>query len=173
MMGIDLKARQLVAQSQEAIMQSPSMANAALFRSMESREDRLLGSVWAQSAVCVQTNRRLITESRYHIAASRRRLNSAFALAGAAVSEHQDLRASIRARLARGALFPVSGYVTAGNGSGKPCVVCHAAINHMDVEYEIPLGHHVAVVSHLRCYVPWSEESLTMVCERKMLRESA
>jgi len=148
-------------------MQSPFMVNATLVRSAQPREDRLPGSVWAQSAVCVQTNRRLVAESRYHIAASRRLLNGAFALAGAAVSEHQDLRASIRARLARGALFPVGGYVTAGNGSGKPCVVCHAPIDHMDVEYEIPLGHHVAVVSHLRCYVPWSEESLKMFREEE------
>jgi len=141
------------------------MATATLLRSTETRDDQLLGSVWAESAVCVQTNRRLITESRDRIAASRRRLNRAFALAGSAVSEHQDLLASIRARLGSGALFPVDGYVTAGNGSGKPCVVCHAAINPTDVEYEIPLGHHVAVVSHLRCYVPWREESLKMLCE--------
>src|SRR5262249_18937904 len=97
-----------------------------------------------QSTVCVRENRRLFSETRYRIAASRRRLNPAFAFTGAADEKVPDaLRQSIRARLASGALFPVGSRVTAGNGSGNLCVVCRNRVDRYEIEYEIALGEGV------------------------------
>jgi len=115
-----------------------------------------------QSTVCVRENRRLFSETRYRIAASRRRLNPAFAFTGAADEKLPDaLRQSIRARLASGALFPVGSRVTAGNGSGNLCVVCRNRVDRYEIEYEIALGEGVAVVTHIRCYAVWRDESVS------------
>src|SRR5262245_34837367 len=116
-------------------------------------------NVLLQSSACVSDNERLLSETRYRIAASRRRLNPAFALSGSSSNGADGLRGSVRDRLASGALFPVGSYVMAGNGSGKPCVVCRESITRADVEYEIPLGEHIAVVAHLACYLVWRDES--------------
>lgn len=120
-----------------------------------------------QSTVCVQQSRRLLSETRYRIAASRRLLNPAFAFTGAADEETPDaLRQSIRARLASRALFRVGARVIAGNGSGNLCAVCRNRVDHCEIEYEISLGGGVAVVTHLRCYVVWRDESVSQDQQR-------
>ena len=122
--------------------------------------------VIAQSQSCVEENRRLLSETRYRIAASRRRLNPAFAVTGASDGGDEWLRAWVRARLASGALFPVGPKATAGNGSGRHrCVVCGNPVGRLEVEYEIAVGETSALVSHIRCYVVWRAESVAQ--ERK------
>ncbi len=128
-----------------------------------------LDHLLVQSRGIVQTNLRLLSATRYRIAASRRRLNPAFACAGSSDEEHQTLRKSIRARLATGALVPAGLKIVACSGRGHDCVVCRTPIGPADVEYEIPLGENVAVVSHLLCWVLWRDESN----RRRALRETA
>jgi len=99
----------------------------------------------------VQTNRRLLSETRYRIAASRRRLNPAFAFSG---SSDDGLRTTVRARLASGALSPVDGYSWTGYGTGKACAVCDAPLSGAEVEYEVG-----DAVAHVICFMTWHEES--------------
>jgi len=109
----------------------------------------------------VAQSRRSVSDTHQLVARSRRRLNPWFGLAGASDEELPDaLRQSIRARLASGALFPVGSRVIAGNGSGNLCVVCRNRVDQYEIEYEIPLGEGVAVVTHIRCYVAWRNESV-------------
>jgi len=122
-----------------------------------------------QSRMCVRSNESILAATHYRIAASRRRLNPAFAFAGSSDDDTHALVASIRARLTSGALFPIGSHVVAGYGSGHDCVVCRIAIGRIDVEYEIPLEKGVAVVAHLRCYVLWRAEST----RRQALNRSA
>ena len=117
----------------------------------------------------VREAQRLVSESFYRIAASRRRLNPAFAFEGSSDDEHQALRKSIRERLATGALFPAGLKVIARSSRGHDCVVCRTPIVPADREYEVSLGENVAVVSHLLCWVLWRDESN----RRRALRETA
>jgi hypothetical protein len=112
----------------------------------------------AESKACVESNRRLLAASRLRIAASRRRLNPWFALAGS--SESDALRVVIRARLASGALFPVDGRAWGSRGIGKACVVCDEPITGEQVAYEVSRAHDgLCAGAHLRCYTLWMEES--------------
>src|SRR5215470_12747394 len=111
--------------------------------------------VLLQSKTRIQESRNLLFETRYRIAASRRRLNPAFACEGSSDDEHQALRKSIRERLATEALFPAGLKVIARNSRGHDCVVCRTPIGPADREYEVSLGKNVAVVSHLLCWVLW------------------
>jgi hypothetical protein len=104
-----------------------------------------------QAKVSVETNRRLLSETRYRVAASRRRLNPIFALSG---SSGDGRRATVRERLASGALYPVDGYSWAGHGTGKPCAVCDSPVSAAEVEYEV-----ANVVAHAICFMTWHEES--------------
>src|SRR5262245_10751532 len=113
-----------------------------------------------QSRSLVESNQQLLSATRYRVAASRRRLNLAFAFAGASDGEYHSLLTSIRARLASGDLPAVGPKGFARNGSkNSPCVVCHAPIEPSEVEYEITLGYGRTVVSHLHCYSLWRCES--------------
>jgi len=123
-----------------------------------------------QSKMCVRSNESILAVTRYRIAANRRRLNPAFAFAGASDDDTRALVLSIRARLASGALFPVGPKVHAGYGSGHDCVVCRIAVGRIDVEYEIPLGRGIAVVAHLRCYLLWRTESVRREAALKLAR---
>jgi len=110
-----------------------------------------------ESEACVQANQRLLSETRYRVAASRRQLNQAFALAGG--SHDNPLHALVRARLKAGMLAPLNGHKTwAGYGSGKPCVVCGAKIGGAEVEYETA-PEDGAQIAHLNCYMAWLAES--------------
>lgn len=103
------------------------------------------------SKACVQENQRLLSETRYRIAAGRRRLNPAFALTG---SSGDGRTPSVRARLADGTLRPVNGYSSTGYGTGKMCVVCDSPISGAEVEYKVG-----GAVAHVNCFMTWHEES--------------
>ena len=118
---------------------------------------KVITPLLAPSWVAIDANRSILCATRYRVAASRRRLNPAFAVTGG--SADGELRDSVRSRLSNGTLFPVGGQVLAGRGSGHHCVVCRKAILTADVEYEIDLGDDQALVAHMPCYVLWRAES--------------
>lgn len=118
--------------------------------------DPLLGHV-VQSEARVRENRRLLAQTRYQIAVSRRCLNQAFAVSGAS-DEDEHLRVSVRARLNAGILRPLNGQCWAGSGSGRTCVVCGAPIQKAQVEYEVD-GPRGTVAVHLACFAIWRRES--------------
>jgi|SRR5690242_12389659 hypothetical protein len=104
---------------------------------------------WVRSEQCCVSNRAILAATRYRIAASRRRLNRAFALTGGSNNGHETLRASVRSRLASGALFPIGSSVMAGYGKENECVVCRETISAREIEYEIAVGAGVAVATPL------------------------
>jgi len=74
------------------------------------------------------------------------------------VAVMDDLRLTIRARLAKDALFPAPHKVWASPGTGRTCLVCGTVISSLEVENEITLGA-VTIWAHLPCYTMWREES--------------
>ena len=105
-------------------------------------------------ARCLES-RRLLADSRFLIASSRRLLNPVWVIAGA--SDGIDLHVTVRERLASGWLFPAPHKVWAGKGTGHICIVCGTVIAPSEVENEI-IGP-TTVWSHLPCYSIWREES--------------
>jgi hypothetical protein len=105
------------------------------------------------NALCLE-NRRLLARSRALIGRSRRLLNPAFEISG---GSDEDLRRTIRTRLATGALFPVDGKVFAGKGTGKLCTICGIPISHGEIEHEV-VGP-TTVFTHWDCYSIWRQES--------------
>src|SRR5262249_31744947 len=71
---------------------------------MSATQDVLLEYLLADSRACVESNRRLLSESRYRVAATRRRLNPAFGLSGGS-PDNGVLRTTVRERLGSGSLF--------------------------------------------------------------------
>ena len=69
-----------------------------------------------------------------------------------------ELRRSVRERLAGGRLMRASNISLARRGSGQPCVICSRTIEHNEVEREVEEAKQRAV-SHDRCYFLWREES--------------
>ena len=69
-----------------------------------------------------------------------------------------DLRLTIRARLATGALFSAPDKIWSGPGTGRTCVVCGTAISSREVENEMILGP-VTIWAHSPCYTIWRQES--------------
>jgi hypothetical protein len=97
----------------------------------------------------LETSRRLLAHSR-------RLLNRAWWIAGGSA---EDLRLTIRERLAKGALFPAPGRVWAAAGTGRrTCVVCGIAISASEIERQMVLGP-VTIWAHRSCYTIWQEES--------------
>ena len=113
----------------------------------------------AKTKASLAGNHALLVASRHQIAASRRRLNPWFTLAGG--SDSDRLRGAIGVRLATGRLFRADGRrAWAGHGTGRPCVVCEEPITTAQVEYEVSSAIDGASASaHLRCYMMWKEES--------------
>lgn len=110
-----------------------------------------------QSRALLASNQAILTTTRSRIAASRRRLNPAFSICGAADPEPTEVA---RARLLRGDLPPIRGTVAwAGRGSGKTCYVCGRSINDSEVEYEVEEGGRPTPGCHLACFVAWQRES--------------
>jgi hypothetical protein len=93
--------------------------------------------------------------SRRLLAHSRRLLNRAWRIAG---GSDDDLRLTIRERLANAALFPAPRRLWAGPGTGRTCVVCGTNITAPEIEHEIVLGQ-ATIWAHLPCYTIWREES--------------
>ena len=70
----------------------------------------------------------------------------------------ENLRRTIRTRLATGSLFPVDGKVFAGKGTGKLCAICRMPISQGDIEHEVVVGP-TTVFAHWDCYSIWRQES--------------
>jgi len=108
----------------------------------------------ARSKTRCHANEKLLTQSRLLIAWGRRVLNPAWTISG---SSEEDVRGTVRERLASGDLFPVPREVWAGHGSGHVCVVCGRPISSAEVENEI-VGP-ATVRAHVACYSIWQQES--------------
>ena len=73
-------------------------------------------------------------------------------------SSRDELRESIRARLADGSLPVLAGAAWAGSAAGDHrCACCHRTIRATEVEYE-PRDP-VAVYAHVGCFTLWLAES--------------
>jgi hypothetical protein len=70
----------------------------------------------------------------------------------------QDLRQSVRERLADGRLFLASGISVARRGTGRDCVVCGQPIDKATVEREVE-ERDIVAIAHDDCYRIWREES--------------
>jgi len=128
---------------------------------MSAVEDVLLERFLADSRACVESNRRLLSESRYRVAATRRRLNPAFGVSGGSPG-NGVLRTTVRERLGSGSLFPLPRRVECWGGpsSGQVCVVCLKEIAKGLPEYVTNGGPGDGnVFAHVICYLVWKEES--------------
>lgn len=79
------------------------------------------------------------------------------AISGGADAD-DELRRSVRERLALGRLMHASNISVARRGSGRPCVICSRVIERTEVEREVEEREGRAV-AHDRCYFLWREES--------------
>ena len=109
-------------------------------------------------------NHAMVTATRHLVARNRRRLNPWWG--GSGSSDEQDpvdeLRSSVRQRLARGDLVPAPRRVWAGRGTGQRCVVCAREILASEVENEISVraeGLEMRLYAHLPCLRGWRDES--------------
>jgi len=123
-----------------------------LSRQIESSRDLIIG------------NRAIVTATRQLVACNRRRLNPWWGFSGG--SDGQDpldeLRLSVRQRLAQGDLLLAPRRVWARRGTGQRCVVCAKEILASDVENEISVrsnGLEVTLWAHLPCLRVWRDES--------------
>jgi hypothetical protein len=79
------------------------------------------------------------------------------AISGGADAD-DELRRSVRERLANGLLMRASSVSVARRGSSQPCVICSRTIQYTEVEREVGEREEWAV-AHDRCYLLWREES--------------
>jgi hypothetical protein len=93
------------------------------------------------------------------LARSRRLLNRAWEISGA--SDGDAVHVTVRERLKSGALFPAPRTIWMGQGTGRICFVCDAAITALKVEAETTDGP-ATVRAHLECYTIWRQESDAM-----------
>jgi hypothetical protein len=70
----------------------------------------------------------------------------------------EELRRSVRERIANGRLFRASGLSVARRGTERPCLVCGRAIEPTSVEREVE-DREVIAIAHDDCYRLWREES--------------
>jgi len=106
----------------------------------------------------------MVTATRHLVARNRRRLNPWWEFSGGSDGQNpvDELRLSIRQRLAQGDLFPAPRRVWAGMGTGQRCVVCAREILASEVENEISVrsdGLEVRLWAHLPCLRVWRDES--------------
>ena len=109
-------------------------------------------------------NRAMVTATRQLVARNRRRLNPWWGFSGSSDGQEplDELRLSIRQRLAQGDLLPAPRRVWAGRGTGQPCVVCAKEILASEVENEISVradGLEMRLYAHLPCLRAWRDES--------------
>ena len=69
-----------------------------------------------------------------------------------------ELRVSVRERLADGRLPWASGSSTVRQGTGRPCNVCGRAIAKGSLEREVPGERGAYALAHDDCYRIWREE---------------
>jgi hypothetical protein len=79
------------------------------------------------------------------------------AISGGADAD-DELRRSVRERLADGRLMRASNISLARRGSGRACVICSRTIEHSEGEREVEAREERAV-AHDRCWLLWREES--------------
>jgi hypothetical protein len=79
------------------------------------------------------------------------------AISGGADAD-DELRRSVRERLADGRLMGAGNISVSRRGSGRPCVICSRVIEHTGIEREVEQREERAV-AHDRCYFLWREES--------------
>jgi hypothetical protein len=111
----------------------------------------------ARSKTCCHVNGKLLAQSRSLIARAHRLLNPAWTISG---SSGDDVRGTVRERLARGDLFPVPREVWAGHGTGHVCIACGRPISSVEIENEI-VGPPTAR-AHSACYSIWQQESAAL-----------
>jgi hypothetical protein len=70
----------------------------------------------------------------------------------------EQLRRSVRERIADGRLFRASGMSVARRGSGQPCLICGQVIDKTSIEREVEEREMVAI-AHDDCYRVWREAS--------------
>jgi hypothetical protein len=70
-----------------------------------------------------------------------------------------ELRQSIRERLADGRLFWAYGGSTVRRGTGRPCDVCGTIIHRESTEREVQGDKGTYVLAHEDCFRIWREES--------------
>jgi len=123
-----------------------------------------------QSRGCVEANRRLLSETRYRIASSRRRLNRAFTISGA--SSEDLLRHSLRYRLAAGELARIHQRQSwAGRAEIEAsCAVCRRPIEPGAPEYEVRDDASSVLHAHAACYFMWRLESFAMASRNELSR---
>ena len=112
----------------------------------------------------ISRNRAMITATRQLVARNRRRLNPWWGFSGGSDEPDpvDELRSSIRQRLARGDLVPAPRRVWAGRGTGQRCVVCAREIRASEVENEISVhveGLERRLWAHLPCLRVWRDVS--------------
>ena len=118
-----------------------------------------------QSKACVRENRRLLADTRYRIAASRRRLSPAFAFSGGSADDG-GIHERVLARLLSGELAPLlEAECWAGIARGdQTCSVCDEPIGKEDAEYEVPNQDDFA---HFACYLIWRYESRRLAAQKR------
>ena len=109
-------------------------------------------------------NHAMVTATRQLVARNRRRLNPWWGFSGSSDGQEplDELRLSIRQRLAQGDLLPAPRRVWAGRGTGQRCVVCAREILASEVENEISVraeGLEMRLYAHLPCLRGWRDES--------------
>jgi hypothetical protein len=120
------------------------------------------GLLITRSKAGCHANGQLLAQSRSLIARARRLLNPAWAISG---SSAEDVRGTVRERLASGDLFPVPREAWAGHGTGHVCIVCNRPISSVEIENEI-VGSPTAR-AHSGCYSIWQQESETLERSRQ------
>ena len=114
---------------------------------------------YARACARVAKGRMVAYAAWQHIAASHRRLGASRRIAGASGSDDDARRASIRARLASGALPRLEGSTWAGLAVGDHrCACCDETIRAREIEYE-PRDQGHALYAHVRCFTLWLSES--------------
>jgi len=121
-----------------------------------------------QSRACVRENRRLLADTRYRIAASRRRLSPAFAFSGGSADDG-GIHERVLARLLCGELAPLlEGECWAGIARGEQtCSVCGEPIEKEDAEYEVRNQRTGSDFAHFACYLIWRHESRRLAAQKR------
>ncbi len=121
-----------------------------------------------QSRACVRENRRLLADTRYRIAASRRRLSPAF-FSGGSADDSGGIHERVLARLLSGELAPLlEGECWAGIARGEQtCAVCGEPIEKEDAEYEVPNQGTESDFAHFACYLIWRHESRRLAAQNR------
>lgn len=132
-----------------------------------------------ESKVCCLKNQKLLADTRFRIACTRRHLNPAWAITGASEDKHPHLARTrtpdgpdpaigeLRAKnlgwlvwdkMERGRLFLLpDSHCWVTPATGQPCIVCDQRIQDApECEVEGPDG---SVFAHLACHTAWSRES--------------